>query len=70
MTKIFILIMIIGGFSPQSGFSTFSTEFNSWDTCELARKHIEQELLSRPGYLVNGVKYPVAQIQMQGCFLK
>lgn len=37
---IYILIIILGGLTTQSGYSTVVAGFNTLDACEAARKHI------------------------------
>jgi hypothetical protein len=57
-TTIFVLIMIFGGSPPQSGFAVITQEFNSFETCEQARKHLEKSQTS------------VNVIRSQGCHKK
>lgn len=60
--KTFILIMIIGGSSNQSGFTTVTAEFYGRESCEAARQHIVKNLTRK--------EYTSAIIQAQGCFEK
>lgn len=41
-TTIFVLIMIFGGSTSKSGFAVITQEFNSFETCEKARIHLEK----------------------------
>jgi hypothetical protein len=60
--KIFILIMVLGGYSSQSGVATVQAEFSSREKCEAARLHIVKNLTSK--------EHQRVVIQSQGCFEK
>lgn len=60
--KLFVLIMVLGGYSSESGISVVLHEFSSREKCEAARLHIVKNLASR--------KYKIIEIQSQGCFEK
>lgn len=62
MVKIFVLIMVMGGQTSQSGVTTITQEFNSFENCEKARLSIVNNIYSRG--------YPVTPIKAQGCFEK
>lgn len=55
----YVLIMIIGGYSDQSGFSTIQQEFTTREKCEVARTEIASKVVS----LTTPIKF-------QGCFQK
>lgn len=42
---IYVLIIILGGYTAQSGYSTVVAEFNTVEACEAARKHIAASAL-------------------------
>jgi len=38
---VFILLMVLGGNTSQSGLAVVKTEFSSFEKCEIARRHLE-----------------------------
>jgi len=60
---IYILIIILGGYSSQSGYSTVVAEFNTFEACEAARKYIVS-VANPPS------ETTIAQIRAQGCHAK
>lgn len=61
----FILIVVLGGSTNQSGYTTVNAEFKTFDACEYARKHIVTDALSRDRSY--GLSTPVIT---HGCFAK
>lgn len=61
MNQIFVLIMIFGGSTGQSGLATLTQEFSSQATCEAARKTILAEAMKKDDYM---------RMRFQGCFAK
>jgi hypothetical protein len=60
--KIYVLIMIFGGASSQSGYATIQQEFNTMERCESARKFLAQRHEKDTGNTFT--------LQAQGCFEK
>ena len=60
MKTVFVLIMLWGGNTNQSGIGVVQQEFNSWEACEYARIH-----LSSHTDTFGGMK-----LRSQGCFKK
>ncbi len=52
-TSIFVLMMIIGGSTPQSGLATISQEFTSFENCEKARIEMEKSYPKDTGSTFN-----------------
>lgn len=67
---IFVLIMVFGGASTQSGLSTITAEFSSFANCEAARKKIEKDWDRRR--VGNPDQRVLLQVPMvtQGCYAK
>lgn len=59
MIMTFVLIMVFGGATSQSGIATVTQEFSSFEACENARLYIAQSI-KRGG--------SEAVIRSQGCF--
>ena len=59
-TTIFVLLMLWGGESSQSGMTVVQQEFNSMESCEAARKVMEQ---------AHGKGHGM-KLRAQGCFKK
>lgn len=58
MSTIYVLIMIWGGSTSQSGLAIVQQEFDTYERCEIARK-----------YLVGNNTRP-SLLRSQGCFKK
>ncbi len=58
MNTVFILLMLWGGYSSQSGIAVVQQEFSSLETCEAARRTLER---AHQGAM---------QLRAQGCFKK
>lgn len=52
-TAIFVLMMIIGGSTSQSGVATISQEFTSFENCEKARIEMEKSYPRATGSAFN-----------------
>lgn len=61
-STVFVLIMIFGGSTSQSGYATVQQEFTSFERCEAARK----ALAARHGTDLAGN----FTLRAQGCFQK
>jgi hypothetical protein len=57
---VFVLMMLWGGESSQSGLAVVQQEFSSFESCEAARKVLEQ---------AHGRGYGM-RLKAQGCFKK
>lgn len=68
MNTVYVLIMLFGGSTSQSGMMNIQQEFNSYENCEIARKHILKvhPIDSNGDYK----KYHSIYVQSQGCFKK
>lgn len=62
----FILIMILGGYSSQSGYAVIQQEFNSRTTCEQARTVIVAERQKS----VTGVTFDTFPLRLSMCISK
>lgn len=60
LNGIFILIMVVGGTSSQSGLTAISAEFNNQDACNRARTALEKMHSTDKN----------VPVRMQGCFAK
>lgn len=63
-STVFVLIMIFGGASAQSGYATLQQEFTTKARCEAARAEIAERRSTKDGD--NGSFY----LRVQGCFAK
>jgi len=60
MIETWILIIVLGAYSSQSGITTIQQEFSSFDRCEKAREAI----------IKNRAKDNYAHVVSQGCYKK
>ena len=61
---IYVLIIILGGYSSQSGYSTVVAEFNTFEACEAARKSIVSSALPANS------NDRIPQLRAHGCHAK
>lgn len=61
---IYVLIIILGGYTTQSGYSTVVAEFNTFEACEAARKHIISSALPPE------TRDRIPQLRAHGCHAK
>lgn len=64
VSVIYVLIIIIGGYSGQSGYATVVSEFNTLDACEAAKKQVVASVQPSPTI------FDVARVRAQGCHPK
>lgn len=58
---IYILIMLIGGSTSQSGYTNIVAEFNTYEACEAARAHVALSVRTTNG---------PGMIYSYGCYAK
>ena len=59
MINTIILIIVLGGASSQSGYTSVNVEFQTFEHCEIARKFIVSDANSKR-----------IQVESHGCFSK
>ena len=62
MNTVYVLLMIFGGSTSQSGYATVQQEFTSQERCETARKELASKHATDSGRNFT--------LRVQGCFLK
>lgn len=62
-----ILVIVLGGYSAQSGYATVVAEFFTREACEAARAHI---VASAAPKSQGGSNDHVAQLRSHGCYSK
>ena len=63
-TTVFVLLMLFGGTTTQSGMMVVQQEFNSFESCEAARIHIVSSVFND-----YSSSYSM-RLRAQGCFKK
>ncbi len=61
---IYVLIIILGGYSSQSGYSTVVAEFNTFEACEATRKSIVSSVFPPE------TRDRIPQLRTHGCHAK
>jgi hypothetical protein len=61
----YVLIMLFGGWTSQSGMTTLTQEFHNFETCEIARKHIEMSVKE-----TSPQQWNYMPLRSTGCFKK
>lgn len=61
MSTLWVLLMLFGGVSSQSGIGVVQQEFTSWEACEAARKAMAA---------AHDDPHTAMKVRAQGCFKK